>query len=42
MKRPICDKCESANVYVTKDSIICRRCGYKKKMKEKEEGEDGS
>lgn len=27
-----CIKCESLNTYVTEKFVVCRKCGYKKKI----------
>jgi uncharacterized Zn ribbon protein len=27
-KRPVCERCKSGYVYITKKKIVCRRCGY--------------
>lgn len=30
---PTCDKCNSRNIYTTQKHIFCRKCGYKKILK---------
>ena len=32
-KPPVCNKCKSSFVYVTKEEIVCRRCGNREKIK---------
>ena len=27
-KRPLCSKCGSGYIYITKSKIVCRRCGF--------------
>jgi len=28
-----CEKCFSANTYITKKERVCRKCGFRKKLK---------
>lgn len=36
-----CDNCKSGDVYTTKDLIrVCRRCGFRKKIKDRGLNED--
>jgi DNA-directed RNA polymerase subunit M/transcription elongation factor TFIIS len=37
VKDTICELCLSAQTYRTKKQIVCRRCGYKKQLKEEKD-----
>ena len=36
MKKPKCNECNSGQVYFNKNEIVCRRCGNREKIKEKD------
>ncbi len=34
--RPVCKKCSSGYIYITKKKIVCRRCGHIEHRKKKQ------